>query len=56
MLALVIAFIFLAVAIRITRQLGDLLSQLFQVAVSLGGALVMIIIVAVLIIALLLHG
>jgi hypothetical protein len=54
-LALVVAFALLALFVRITRQLGDLFSHLFQVAATVGTALVMIIIVAVLTIVLLLH-
>jgi len=56
LLILVIALAFLAFAVRITRQLGELLSQLFHVAAAVGGTLVMMIIVAVLTIAVLLHG
>lgn len=56
LLVLLAAFILLAFTVRITRQLGDLLSQLFQVAATLGSALVMVIIVTVLTVVLLLHS
>jgi hypothetical protein len=52
---LILGLVFLAVAIRTTRQLVALISQFFQVAAAVGGTLIMIIIVAALIIALLLH-
>ena len=54
--ALLMAFAFLAVVVRINRQLVGLLSQLLQVAVAVGGALIMVIILGALFIALLLHG
>ena len=55
LLVLLIAFVFLACVVRITRQLGDLLSQLFRVAVSLVSTLIMIITVAALTVVVLLN-
>jgi hypothetical protein len=52
---LLLGFAFLAAVARVARQTAALMSQLLQVAVTVGAALVMVLIVAGLAILALLH-